>query len=189
MIAKSSLLVCVRQRRNTNPQHLCKVSGCLRSVLRSLLCNLTNRGPRIPEPLLMFTSTCPLKVHISKGLGPIFQIARLKAGRISILRIGRRPRAPGGLVRPRRREEDRLPLGSHLAATSGIVDVQVCRCCCFADDTVGCAKGVLRIRVGLHVCYGCVASCLRLVWMLTFTAKHRRTFAKATRYPQSYISS
>ena len=29
----------------------------------------------------MFTSTCPLKVQISQGLGPFFQIELLKTGR------------------------------------------------------------------------------------------------------------
>ena len=37
----------------------------------------------MPEPLLMFTSPCPLKVQISQGLGPFFQIELLKTVRMS----------------------------------------------------------------------------------------------------------
>ena len=46
----------------------------LRSVLIISIRNISNRGSRIPEPLLMFTSKCPLKVQISQVLGPFFQI-------------------------------------------------------------------------------------------------------------------
>ena len=37
-------------------------------------------GSRIPEPLLSFTSRYPLRVQISQGLGPFFQIELLKTG-------------------------------------------------------------------------------------------------------------
>ena len=35
----------------------------------------------ITEPMIIFTSTCPLKVQISQGLGPFFQIELLRTGR------------------------------------------------------------------------------------------------------------
>ena len=38
------------------------------------ICKVSNRGSQITEPFL-FTSTCPLKVQISQGLGSFFQIA------------------------------------------------------------------------------------------------------------------
>ena len=37
--------------------------------------------PAIPEPLLIFKSKCPLKVEISQGLGPFFQIEPSKTDR------------------------------------------------------------------------------------------------------------
>ena len=43
---------------------------------------ISNRGSRIPEPLLVFTSKCPLKAQISQGLGPFVQIQLLKTGSI-----------------------------------------------------------------------------------------------------------
>ena len=36
--------------------------------------NIFNGGSQIPEPLLMFTSTCLLKAQVSQGLGHSFQI-------------------------------------------------------------------------------------------------------------------
>ena len=53
----------------------------LRSVLIISVCINSNSGSQIPEPLLMFTSTCPLKVQIPQGLGPFVQIEFLQTGR------------------------------------------------------------------------------------------------------------
>ena len=53
-----------------------------RSLLVSSVRTISNRGSRVQEPLLAFTSTCPLKVQISLGLGPFFQISFLKTCRI-----------------------------------------------------------------------------------------------------------
>ena len=39
---------------------------------------MSNCGSQIPESSLIFTSTCPLKVQISQGLDPFFQIELLK---------------------------------------------------------------------------------------------------------------
>ena len=39
---------------------------------------ISSWGYQIPEPLLVFASQCPLKVQISQGLGPFFQIYLLK---------------------------------------------------------------------------------------------------------------
>ena len=50
---------------------------------------------QIPEPLLMFASTCPLRVQISQGLGPFFQIELLKAGRMWHWRRGAGRRSRG----------------------------------------------------------------------------------------------
>ena len=46
----------------------------IRSVLTISIRKFSNRGSRIPEPLLVFTSKCPLKIQVSQGLGPFFQI-------------------------------------------------------------------------------------------------------------------
>ena len=53
-------------------------SCALRSALMILICKISNRGSQIPEPLLMFNSKRPLKVQISRGLGPFFHIELLK---------------------------------------------------------------------------------------------------------------
>ena len=42
-------------------------------VLALSIHKLSNRGSRIPEPLLSFTLECLLRVQISQGLGPFFQ--------------------------------------------------------------------------------------------------------------------
>ena len=39
---------------------------------------ISNRGSRIPEVLLVFTSKCPSEVQISQGLGAFFHISFLK---------------------------------------------------------------------------------------------------------------
>ena len=44
------------------------------------VCNMSNGGSRILEPLLVFAVQCPLRVQISQGLGPFFQIELLKTG-------------------------------------------------------------------------------------------------------------
>ena len=41
-----------------------------RSVLVISIRIISDRGSRIPEPLLMFPSTCPSEVQISQALGP-----------------------------------------------------------------------------------------------------------------------
>ena len=46
----------------------------IRSVLIISIRKISNCGSQIPEPSLMFNSTCPLKVQISQGLGPFFLI-------------------------------------------------------------------------------------------------------------------
>ena len=51
----------------------------IRSVLMISIQNNKQRS-NIPEPLLTFTSKCPLKVNISQGQGPLFQIKLLKTG-------------------------------------------------------------------------------------------------------------
>ena len=62
---------------------VCALASCdrhagRRNILGSALMTsarkISNRGPQIPEPLLVFTSKCPFKVQISQGLGPLFQI-------------------------------------------------------------------------------------------------------------------
>ena len=55
--------------------------ACLRSVLIITIYTISNRGSQIPEPLLVFTSTCPLTVQMSQGLGQFFKIGPSKAGR------------------------------------------------------------------------------------------------------------
>ena len=50
------------------------------SVLISSMGNISNAGSRIPEPLLMLTSKCPLKVQVSQVLGTFFLIELLKTG-------------------------------------------------------------------------------------------------------------
>ena len=55
-----------------------------RSVLVISISIIPNRGSRIPEPLLMFTSKCPLNVQISQGLSQILQIELLETGRACI---------------------------------------------------------------------------------------------------------
>ena len=41
--------------------------GDIRSVLITSICNISNRGSQIPEPLLLVTSTCPLKFKSPRG--------------------------------------------------------------------------------------------------------------------------
>ena len=57
----------------------------LRSVLTMSICKTSNRGPRIPEAMRVFTSKCPLKVQISQELGIFVQIELLKTGRAAEL--------------------------------------------------------------------------------------------------------
>ena len=61
--------------RRTDP------SSAMQSVLMIPIRQISNRGSQIPEPLLMFTSKCPLKVQTSQGLGPFSQIELLKTDR------------------------------------------------------------------------------------------------------------
>jgi len=42
------------------------------------ICKISNRGSRIPDTSLGFTSRCPLKTQISKRLGPFLHIELLK---------------------------------------------------------------------------------------------------------------
>lgn len=53
----------------------------IRSVLTASTRKVANRGSRIPEPLLVLTPRGPLKVQISQGMCPFFQIELLKTGR------------------------------------------------------------------------------------------------------------
>ena len=46
----------------------------LRSVLIISLRNISNWGSQIPQPSLISTSNCPLKLQISQWLGPYFHI-------------------------------------------------------------------------------------------------------------------
>ena len=48
--------------------------GDLRSLLTISIRKTSNLGSQLPEPSLMFTSTCPFTNQISKGLGPFVQI-------------------------------------------------------------------------------------------------------------------
>ena len=67
-----------------------------RSVLIISTRTFSNGGSQIPEPLLMLTSTCPVKVQISQGLGPFLQIEPSKTGRTRAGLLGKT--AQGGLV-------------------------------------------------------------------------------------------
>ena len=51
------------------------------SVVVISIHKISNRGAPIPEPLLIFTSECPLEVQISQGPDPLFHIELLKTGR------------------------------------------------------------------------------------------------------------
>ena len=53
----------------------------VRSALVISVCKVSKLGFQIPEPLLRFTSECPLKVRISQGLGPSFQMELFNTGR------------------------------------------------------------------------------------------------------------
>ena len=54
--------------------------GHPRSVLIIPIYTISNCGSQISEPLFVFTSKCPLKVQISRGLGPFSQIELFKTG-------------------------------------------------------------------------------------------------------------
>ena len=56
----------------------------LRSVLIISVREISNRGSRIQEPWLMFTSKCPLKVQISQGLEDYLKHKRLKSDRATV---------------------------------------------------------------------------------------------------------
>jgi hypothetical protein len=55
-------------------QPCCLPIGSRRSVLMISNRTTSHLGSHVPEPLLMFTSTCLLTTRISQGLGPCFQI-------------------------------------------------------------------------------------------------------------------
>ena len=57
-----------------------KPPAAVRSLLIIPIHKISNQVSQIPEPLHILTSKCPLKVQISKGLGPFLQIELLKTG-------------------------------------------------------------------------------------------------------------
>ena len=61
----------------------------LRSVLIISIHTTSSWGSQIPKPLIMSNSKHPLKVWISQGLGPFFQIVLLKTGCVGCFLLAR----------------------------------------------------------------------------------------------------